>query len=51
MITPLNKVGVSFAPVKTRYVRVLVKNYGKIPDGNPGAGNNAWLFVDEIEIN
>jgi hexosaminidase len=34
-----------------RYVKVVVKNWGKIPDGNAGAGNKAWLFVDEIEIN
>jgi hexosaminidase len=25
-------------------------NYGIIPDGNPGAGTAAWLFVDEIEV-
>ncbi len=36
---------------QTNFVRVIIKNYGKIPEGNPGAGNNSWLFVDEIEIN
>ena len=35
--------------VNTRMLLVAVKNQGPIPDGNPGAGNNAWLFVDEIE--
>lgn len=34
-----------------RYVKVLLKNYGMIPSGLPGAGHKAWLFVDEIEIN
>ncbi|MBP6025005.1 beta-N-acetylhexosaminidase [Ferruginibacter sp.] len=34
-----------------RYVRVVAKNFGIIPSGNPGAGNPAWLFVDEIEVN
>jgi hexosaminidase len=34
-----------------RVVKVIVKNWGKIPEGNPGAGNKAWLFVDEIEVN
>lgn len=34
-----------------RYVKVVVKNWGEIPQGNPGAGSKAWLFVDEIEIN
>ena len=37
--------------VRGRYIRVLVKNNGTIAEGKPGAGNNAWLFVDEIEIN
>jgi hexosaminidase len=34
-----------------RYVKVIIRNWGPIPEGNPGAGNKAWLFVDEIEIN
>ena len=37
-------------PVKARYVKVLVKNFGKIPAGLDGEGHNAWLFVDEIEV-
>ena len=35
---------------KTRYIRFTVKHIGKIPDGFPGAGNPAWLFLDEIEV-
>jgi len=42
---------VAFDQKNTRYVKVVVKNWGKIPSGNPGEGTNAWLFVDEIEIN
>lgn len=38
-------------PVTTRYLRLVILNYGTIPKGQPGAGNKAWLFVDEIEIN
>lgn len=38
-------------PTVARYVRVVAHNYGKIPKGKPGAGRNAWLFVDEIEVN
>ncbi|MEP6700795.1 MAG: beta-N-acetylhexosaminidase [Bacteroidota bacterium] len=34
-----------------RFVKVLVKNWGIIAEKNPGAGNKAWLFVDEIEVN
>ncbi len=36
--------------VKTRYIKVIAKNYGIIPVGKPGAGEKAWLFVDEIEV-
>jgi hexosaminidase len=42
---------VSFTPVSTRYIKVFVKNFGLIPTGLSGAGNKAWLFVDEIEVN
>jgi hexosaminidase len=34
----------------TRYVKVIVRNAGKIPEGKPGAGRNAWVFVDEIVV-
>jgi hexosaminidase len=37
-------------PKTCRYVRVYAKNFGIIPTGKPGAGNSAWLFVDEIEV-
>ncbi|MGC4036415.1 MAG: family 20 glycosylhydrolase [Chitinophagaceae bacterium] len=37
--------------VAARYVKVKVGNYGTIAEGMPGAGNSAWLFVDEIEVN
>jgi hexosaminidase len=33
-----------------RYVRVTATNAGVIPDGLPGAGNKAWLFVEEIVV-
>jgi hexosaminidase len=33
-----------------RYVRFAVKHRGKIPEGFPGAGNPAWMFLDEIEV-
>ena len=37
-------------PAKTRFVKIHIANQGQIPGGNPGAGNKAWLFVDEIEV-
>ena len=36
---------------KCRFVHIVAKNMGIIPDGNPGSGHAAWLFADEIEIN
>ncbi len=42
---------INFSLFTTRYVKVFMKNPGKIPQGNPGAGYESWLFTDEIEIN
>ncbi|MBI5914966.1 MAG: family 20 glycosylhydrolase [Bacteroidetes bacterium] len=36
--------------VKTRYLKVFAARYGLIPEGAQGAGNEAWLFVDEIVV-
>ena len=36
--------------VKARYVRVLAKNYGKLPEWHIGAGGQAHIFVDEVTI-
>ena len=33
-----------------QFVKVTVENFGTIPDGQPGAGNKAWLFADEITV-
>ncbi|HMT30592.1 MAG TPA: discoidin domain-containing protein, partial [Bacteroidia bacterium] len=35
---------------KARYVKVTAKNLGTCPPWHPGAGEKAWIFVDEIEI-
>jgi hypothetical protein len=37
-------------PVKARYVRVHAYNLGKIPSWHPGAGGDAYIFVDEVLI-
>jgi hexosaminidase len=34
----------------SRFIKLIAKNYGLIPDGKPGAGNKAWLFADEIQV-
>lgn len=38
------------SPVRARYVRVRAYNLGKIPAWHPGAGDDAFIFVDEIFI-
>lgn len=38
------------APIKARFVRVHADNLGKIPAWHPGAGSDAFIFVDEIFI-
>ena len=35
---------------RARYVRVVAQNIGVCPAWHPGAGEKAWIFVDEIVI-
>jgi hexosaminidase len=39
-----------FENIKAQWIKVIAKNNGIIYDGNPGAGSNSWLFVDEISV-
>lgn len=39
-----------FPPVKAKYVRVKAKNYGVLPKWHQGAGYDAYIFCDEIEV-
>lgn len=36
--------------VKARYIKVVAKNFGVLPQGHQGAGGDAFIFVDEIEV-
>ncbi|MBK8847244.1 MAG: family 20 glycosylhydrolase [Bacteroidetes bacterium] len=36
--------------VKARYIKASITNFGEIPAGFEGAGNKAWLFVDELIV-
>ncbi len=40
----------NISPVRGRYVRVKATNLGKIPAWHPGAGFDAFIFVDEIFV-
>jgi hypothetical protein len=33
-----------------RYVKVIAKNFGKLPEWHQGAGGDAFIFIDEITI-
>ena len=35
-------------PVRT--IRVVARNHGALPHWHPGAGEDAWLFVDEVVV-
>jgi predicted alpha-1,2-mannosidase len=37
-------------PTKARYIKVIAKNFGKLPEWHLGAGGDAFIFIDEIEI-
>ena len=39
------------SPQNTRYLKLLIRNNGIIKEGLPGAGQKAWLWLDEIEVN
>ena len=45
-----NAIEMKFGSQTARYVKVVAENRGKIPEGKPGAGQPAWLFVDEIIV-
>ena len=45
-----NKISLTVAPTTARYIKVKIKNHGTITEGNEGAGNKAWLFVSEIQV-
>jgi hexosaminidase len=35
---------------KARYIKVVATSLGVIPDGQPGAREGAWLFLDEVVV-
>ncbi len=44
------KFGVTVKDKKARYVKISAKNRGVCPAWHPGAGDKAWIFVDEVDI-
>ncbi|MBK7666532.1 MAG: GH92 family glycosyl hydrolase [Sphingobacteriaceae bacterium] len=42
--------GILDKPTKARYVKIVAKNFGPLPQGHQGVGGDAFIFIDEIEI-
>jgi hypothetical protein len=40
----------SFTGLVTRYVKIIAKNPGKLPAWHQSAGNNSYIFADEIIV-
>jgi predicted alpha-1,2-mannosidase len=36
--------------IKVRYVKIIAKNFGKLPQWHQGFGGDAFIFIDEITI-
>jgi hexosaminidase len=36
--------------LKTKNLKIIIPNYGIIPEGKQGAGHKAWTFIDEIIV-
>ena len=36
--------------LSARYLRIVVKNPGILPEGLPGAGYDSWIFMDEVMV-
>ncbi|SFQ29910.1 hexosaminidase [Pseudarcicella hirudinis] len=47
----VNKVRASVPLTKARFIKIEAENKGIIPKGEYGAGNKAWLMIDEIYVN
>lgn len=37
--------------IKERFIKIIAKNAGLIPEWHPASGNITWIFADEISIN
>ena len=43
-------ISLDFKPVDCRYVKVVAEGFDTLPEGHSGAGEEPFLFVDEIQI-
>lgn len=41
---------IKLTPVRAKYIKITATNFGSLPDWHVSAGEQAWLFADEIVI-
>jgi len=46
----IQEIKMEFEAVDTKFIKIHVENYGTLPAWHMGAGEQAWLFIDEIII-
>ncbi|WP_420152840.1 family 20 glycosylhydrolase [Siphonobacter sp.] len=49
-VNGLNPVNGQFTPKKARFIKLKALNKGIVPPGEYGAGNKAWLLLDELIV-
>jgi hypothetical protein len=42
--------GYAQKPTTARYVKVIARNFGTLPEWHQGHGSEAFIFIDEIEV-
>ncbi|WP_449436423.1 hypothetical protein [Pedobacter steynii] len=47
----LLKLDAKFEPRNVSCIKIVGKNFKKLPEWHPGKGQPAWLFIDEIFLN
>ncbi|MDR6196395.1 family 20 glycosylhydrolase [Siphonobacter sp. SORGH_AS_0500] len=50
-INGINEIKGQFQPTRARFVKIKAENKGIVPAGEYGAGNKAWLLMDELIVN
>ena len=49
-VVQIRKFTLSGQKVKARYIKVKAYNFGKLPEWHQGAGGDAFIFIDEINV-
>ncbi|MEI8204026.1 MAG: glycosyl hydrolase [Bacteroidota bacterium] len=47
---PLKEISMQLDNFDAKYIRIFARNIQICPEGDPGAGGKAWIFVDEVSV-